>query len=62
MSLKEGHEIEEVFKFMNYLGESIAGAPFLCSAIEDLNKHIRNRPDQLGNYRIVKITVELIDG
>ena len=62
MSLKEGHELPEILSFLNSLGVAMAGAPFLCPTIEELNERIKNYPDQFGNYRIVKITAELIDG
>lgn len=58
MSLKEGHKLEDIIKFMNYMGP----APFLCETIEELRERIQNFPDQFGNYRLVKVTVELIDG
>lgn len=62
MSLKEDHELTEVFKFLNNLAITMAGAPFLCPTIEDLNERIKNWPDQFGNYRVIKLTAEIIDG
>lgn len=62
MSLKEGHELKELITYINHLGMVVAGASFLAPTLEDLNERIKNFPDQHGNYRIVKVTVELIDG
>lgn len=60
MSLKEGHELGEIFAFMNSLSMNVSGAPCLVDDLNQLRERIRNYPDQFGNYRIVRVTAEVI--
>lgn len=60
MSLKEGRELAEIFAFMNSLSMNTIGAPCLVDDLNQLRERIRNYPDQFGNYRIVRVTAEVI--